>query len=181
MKYIECELITGEALCEDIKQTLLKLSLRLEDTVSQAYDGAANFSGHTKGCASRFQSIVPHAEYFHCSSHDLNLALCHTCHDIPEIRNMINCVTELGLFFKYSPKRVRVLKAMDQAHVLTKNLTESTFLVTLRVCAYTLGFTKPLSAMLQGTSMNLSRNSLRHYVRTVTRLLLMKFGDHVKY
>ena len=169
----------------------------MEDTVSQAYDGAANFSGHTKGCASRFQSIVPHAEYFHCSNHDLNLALCHTCHDIPEIRNMINCVTELGLFFKYSPKRVRVLEAMiaeenkgrgdkinktkvkvfcetrwierhvvleevqllyepflktlekissdkgwdrktmDQAYVLTKNLTESTFLVALRVCAHT--------------------------------------------
>ena len=106
IEYIECESITGEALCEDIKQTLLKLNLRLEDTVSQAYDGAANFSGHTKGCASRFQSIVPHAEYFHCSNHDLNLALCHTYHDIPEIRNMINCVTELGLFFKYSPKRV---------------------------------------------------------------------------
>ena len=214
IEYIECESITGEALCEDIKQTLLKLNLRLEDTVSQAYDGAANFSGHTKGCASRFQSIVPHAKYFHCSNHDLNLALCHTCHDIPEIRSMINCVTELGLFFKYSPKRVRVLEAMiaeenkgrgdkinktkvkvfcetrwierhvvleevqllykpilktlekissekgwdrktmDQAYVLTKNLTESTFLVALRVCAYTLGFTKPLSAMLQGTSMD---------------------------
>ena len=60
IEYIECESITGEALCEDIKQTLLKLNLRLEDTISQAYDGAANFSGHTKGCASRFQSIVPH-------------------------------------------------------------------------------------------------------------------------
>ena len=43
---------------------------------------------------------------------------------------------------------------MDQAYVLTKNLTESTFLVALRVCAYTLGFTKPLSAMLQVTSMD---------------------------
>ena len=101
IEYIECESITGEALCEDIKQTILKLNLKLEDTVSQAYDRAANFGGDTKGCASRFQSIVPHAEYFHCSNHDLNLALCHTCHDTLEIRNMINCVTELGLFFKY--------------------------------------------------------------------------------
>ena len=52
IEYIECESITGQALCEDIKKTLLRLTLRLEDTVSQTYDGAANFSGHVKGCAS---------------------------------------------------------------------------------------------------------------------------------
>ena len=85
IEYIECESITGEALCDDIKNTLLRLTLRLEDTVSQTYDGAANFSGHVKGCASRFQETVPHAQYIHCSNHDLNLALCHTCHDIAEV------------------------------------------------------------------------------------------------
>ena len=85
IEYIECESITGEALCDDIKNTLLRLTLRLKDTVSQTYDGAANFSGHVKGCASRFQEIVPHAQYIHCSNHDLNLALCHTCHDIAEV------------------------------------------------------------------------------------------------
>ena len=76
IEYIECESITGEALCDDIKNTLLRLTLRLEDTVSQTYDGAANFSGHVKGCASRFQETVPHAQY-----------ICHICHfeskDIP--------------------------------------------------------------------------------------------------
>ena len=215
IEYIECESITGEALCEDIKNTLLKLNLRLEDTVSQTYDGAANFSGHIKGCATKFQNTVPHAEYYHCSNHDLNLALCHTCHSIPEIRNMLSCVTELGLF-KFSPKRSKRLEVMiedenknrgsdrkinttrvmvfcetrwierhvileeiqvlyepilrtlekitsdwgwgcktvDTAYSLLKNITDSTFLVALSVCAYTLGFTKPLSTMLQGTSMD---------------------------
>ena len=70
-----------------------------------------NFSGQIKGCAALFQQTVPHATYFHCSNHDLNLALCHTCKDIPEIRNMLSCVTEVGLFFKYSPKRSHVLEA----------------------------------------------------------------------
>ena len=68
--------------------------MRLEDTVSQTYDEAANFSGHVKGCASRFQETVPHAQDIHCSNHDLNLALCHTCHDIAEVRNMLGTLTE---------------------------------------------------------------------------------------
>ena len=204
IEYIECSSITGAALCEDIKATLLKLNLRLEDTVSQTYDGAANFSGHIKGCAKLFQTTVEHAQYFHCSNHDLNLALCHTCNDVPEIRNMLSSMTELGLFFKYSPKRTMLLesiideenkksdrkkkipvqkvkvfcetrwiqrhvvlqevqllyepilqtletitlekgwdrKNIDLANGLLKNITESTFLVALNVCSYTLGFTK---------------------------------------
>ena len=216
IEYIECESITGEALCDEIKNTLLRLTLRLEDTVSQTYDGAANFSGHVKGCASRFQETVPHAQYIHCSNHDLNLALCHTCHDIAEVQNMLGTLTELGLFFKYSPKRSKLLKSVimeenerrdcdrkinttkikvfcetrwveryivleevkllydpilktlekittekgwdhktiDSAHGLLRNITDSAFIVAVSVCSYTLGFTKPLSTMLQGTSMD---------------------------
>ena len=216
IEYIECESITGVALCEEMKRTLLNLNLRLEDTVSQTYDEAANFSGHVKGCAKLFQETVEHAQYFHCSNHDLNLALCHTCNDVPEICNMLACVTELGLFFKYSPKRKMLLesiieeenrkrdkknkihiqkvkvfcetrwierhvvleevqilyepllqtletitlhkgwerKSVDVANGLLKNIADSTFLVALNVCSYTLGFTKQLSVMLQGTTMD---------------------------
>ena len=125
-------------------------------------------------------------------------------------------MTELGLFFKYSPKRTMLLesiideenkksdrkkkipvqkvkvfcetrwiqrhvvleevqllyepilqtletitlekgwdrKTIDLAHGLLKNITEPTFLVALNVCSYTLGFTKQLSLMLQGTAMD---------------------------
>ena len=47
-----------------------------------------------------------------CSNHDLNLALCHTCNDVLEIRNMLSSITELGLFFKYSPKRTMLLESI---------------------------------------------------------------------
>ena len=99
-----CESIAGDVLCEDIQQSLIKLKLNLQNSVSQTYDGAANFSSQMKGCASLLQKAIPHAQYFHCSSHDLSLALCHTCHGIPEVRNMSACMTEIGFFFKYSPK-----------------------------------------------------------------------------
>ena len=45
-------------------------------------------------------------------------------------------------------------KTVDLANGLLKNITESTFLVALNVCSYTLGFTKQLSSMLQGTAMD---------------------------
>ena len=122
VEYILCESITGVALCEDIQRTLSGLNLDLQNTVSQTYDGATNFSGQIKGCAALFQQTVPHATYFHCSNHDLNLALCHTCKDIPEIRNMLSCVTEVGLFFKYSPKRSHVLEATLLEYNMMKNV-----------------------------------------------------------
>ena len=104
VEYILCGSITGPLLCDDIQQTLINLKLSLQDTISWTYDGAANFSDHMKGCAALFQKTLPHAQYFHCSNHDLNLGLCHTCHDIAEIKNMLGCVPEIGLLIKYSPK-----------------------------------------------------------------------------
>ena len=43
-------------------------------------------------------------------------------------------------------------KTVDSVNGLLKNITESTFLVALHVCPYTLGFTKQLSLMLQWTT-----------------------------
>ena len=105
------ESITGAALCENIQQTLIILKLNLQNSVSLTHDGAANFSGQMESCASLFQKTVPHAQYFHCHIHDLNPALCHTCHGIPEVRNMLTCVIEIGLF-EYSPKRAQLLESV---------------------------------------------------------------------
>ena len=122
IEYFECHSITFAALCEDIKGTLLKLNLRLEDTVSQTYDGAANFSGHIKGCAKLFQATVEHAQYFHCSNHDLNLCslpYLQWCSRNCEI--CLNSMTELGLFFKYSPKRTMLLESMIDEENIESN------------------------------------------------------------
>ena len=45
-------------------------------------------------------------------------------------------------------------KTIDSACGLLKNITDSAFIVAVSVCSYTLGFTKSLSTMLQGTSMD---------------------------
>ena len=119
---VHYEYITGAALCEDIQQSLRNLQLNLHNTVSQTYDGAANFSCHIKGCAALFQKSVSHAKYFHCSKHDLNLALCHSCKDVQEIRNKFGCVTEIGLFFKYSPKRAQLLEGTIKQENIAKDI-----------------------------------------------------------
>ena len=77
-----CVSITGAGLHEDIQQSLRNLKLNMHNTVSQTYDGAANCSGHIKGCAALFQKFVSDARYFYYSNHDLNLALCHSCKDV---------------------------------------------------------------------------------------------------
>ena len=43
-------------------------------------------------------------------------------------------------------------KTANSAYSLIKSITDPTFIVALNVCSYTLGFTKPLSVMLQATS-----------------------------
>ena len=131
---------------------------------------------------------------------------------------MLGCVTGIGLFFKYSPKKAQLLegtinqeniakdinnristtkiklfcetrwikrhvcwkkcmtydpllktlhkintehgrdnKIADAAYSLMNSCTDPTFIVALNVCSYSLGFTKPLSVMLQATSVNIIR------------------------
>ena len=66
-------------------------------------------AGKQAGCAARFTQQSPRALYHYCSSHDLNLAICKSC-SVTEIRSMLDTITQLGVFFKYSPKRSRRLE-----------------------------------------------------------------------
>ena len=48
-------------------------------------------------------------------------------------------------------------KTADAAYGPMKSITDPTFIVALNVCSYSLGFTKPLSVMLQATSMDIMK------------------------
>ena len=122
VEYILCESITGVVLCEDIQRTLSGLNLGLQNVVSQTYDGATNFSGQIKGCAALFQQTVPHATYFHCSNHDLNLALCHTCKDIPGNQKYAELCYRSWTVFQVLPKRLHVLEATLLEYNMMKNV-----------------------------------------------------------
>ena len=126
VEYIMCESITRASLCENIQQSLRNLQLNLHSTVSQTYDGTANFSADIKGCAVLFQKSVLHTRNFHYRNHDLNLSLCHTCKDAEEIRNMFGFVTEIGLFFKCFPKRAQLHEGTIKQENIAKPRTLTT-------------------------------------------------------
>lgn len=73
-------------------------------------------SGHINGARAHIQKIQPLADFYHCASHKLNLSLNSTS-KVPEFRILMENITKLGLFLKYSPKRQLVVeKEVLKAH-----------------------------------------------------------------
>lgn len=106
IEFIECEEITGMAICESIISCMNEVGLDPNYCRSQTMDGAGNMSGKHSGCAARFKDQYPKAVYHYCSCHDLNLAISKSC---------LDTLKKQGIFFKYSPKRTRRLeRAVDE-------------------------------------------------------------------
>ena len=104
--YIDYDRITGEELCTSIFKVFEKSPFNIKDCRSQKMDGTTNMSGRNKECAVLLQEKTPLAAYNYCANHDLNLIL-GKCSKVPEIHVMLHSLKQLGIFFKYSPKRCR--------------------------------------------------------------------------
>jgi hypothetical protein len=123
IEFIGCDKITGKAICDKILELLIKLGLDPNDCRAQTYDGAGNMAGNLNGCAARFMEYAPRAPYYHCASHELNLALCKAC-KVPEISCMIADMQKAGIFLKYSPKRQRHFeKSIEAAKESNENIS----------------------------------------------------------
>ena len=86
--FIQVERITGEVLGSTVVEWLTNHNLCLSDMRGQCYDGASNMSGARSGCKTIVQQSAPLAQYFHCASHRLNLAVVSAC-KIPALRNAV--------------------------------------------------------------------------------------------
>ena len=62
--------------------------LSLSNMRGQCYDGASNMSGARSGCKAIVQQAAPLAQYFHCASHRLNLAVV-SASKITALRNAV--------------------------------------------------------------------------------------------
>ena len=107
--FVACQNVRGADIFTAIKIFLLQLGLDISLCRGQGYDGAGAMAGKLRGCQALFRAEVPEAKYFHCTSHQLNLALSKAC-TVPEIHRMVECLKKLGIFFKYSPKKQRALE-----------------------------------------------------------------------
>ena len=108
--YVACESVCGEDIFREITVFLARCNIDVQMCRGQGYDGAGAMAGALNGCQAKLQSVVPQAIYYHCSSHQLNLALSKAC-SVPEIQQMVSTLKSVGIFFKYSPKRQRRLEA----------------------------------------------------------------------
>ena len=100
--------VTGAAICQKLIGCLEGLNLNPDMCRAQTYDRAGNMAGEINGCAANFKKEHPQANYYHCASHNLNLALCKAS-QVPEIQNMMGSLQAVGHFFEYSPKQQQQL------------------------------------------------------------------------
>ena len=99
----------GRTLARMIEDSLVDLGLSVDDIRAQTYDSASNMSGEYRGC----QAIISHkhslALWFHCGAHCANLVAQNAASSIPQIRDAMAHVHELGLLYGRSIKYRAVL------------------------------------------------------------------------
>ena len=106
-----------------LKDVLLRCILPVNTCRGQAYDGAANMSGHLSGVASRFKVEEPAALYVHCFAHSLNLCLQDASRSCTPIRDSLELVMEIVKLIKFSPKRTTLFNTIkSQLSPDTQNL-----------------------------------------------------------
>lgn len=111
LEYIHLPRIRGKDIGNAIINTLQRLHIPLENMRAQCYDGASNMSSANKGAQKVVQQYADKAVYVHCSSHRLNLVIVSACGQI-EIRNTVDKVKSVSLYFGNSPKRQNLLRAI---------------------------------------------------------------------
>ena len=76
LDFTACHLgVTGHAIAETILNLLRKNHLDPKLLRGQGYDGGSNMAGKVKRAVAIITSKHPLALYFHCASHQLNLAV----------------------------------------------------------------------------------------------------------
>ena len=104
MTFLKLERTTGEYVAEKMVTFLKSIDqLPIKNIRGQGYDGASSKSSERIGLLARIKEISPLAKCIHCSSHQLNLVISHSC-ALPEVRNVVDRLQNCCHFFLASPK-----------------------------------------------------------------------------
>ena len=95
----------AQTLFTTLEDVCVRCMLPLDKCRGQAYDGAANMSGHVRGVAARMKQVQSSALHVHCLAHSLNLCLQDAARVCTPIRDCLHLVMELVQLIKWSPKR----------------------------------------------------------------------------
>ena len=108
----ETDSIQAKALVDVIKDSLLRLNLKLEHCRGQCYDGASNMSGIRNGVAKILTNEEPRAVYTHCYGHCLNLAIGDAIKNSKVMKSCLEVVYEISKLIKKSPKRDAIFQRL---------------------------------------------------------------------
>ena len=123
----------AETITSTVVTSMKNCGLNMAKMIGKGFDGASTMSGHISGVSARLQQLYPNAKYFtHCRNHALNLVIVASCKSVPDIRNFMDALKELTLFFKYSAKRKHILrehlKSEEQENFLADSVIEEELL-----------------------------------------------------
>lgn len=107
--FVALEQVRDSDIFQAIKCLLAELGVDIKLCRGQGYDGAGAMAGELRSCQALLKAEVPEATYFHCCSHQLNLALCKAS-SVSKVYGMVSTMKKLGIYFKYSPKRQHCLE-----------------------------------------------------------------------
>ena len=113
--FIRLPRITGEVIATQILNQLEALGLDPAKIRGQGYEGPSNMSSDNVGVQARIKEKSPKAAFIHCSGHCLNLVISHSC-QVLGIRNAIDKIQAVYLFFSGSPKRTGLLTSTIEEH-----------------------------------------------------------------
>ena len=86
--------IKADVLVAVLKDTLLRMNLKLSYCRGQCYDGASNMAGARNGTATQLSAEEPRAVYTHCYGHALNLAAGDTVRQNRLLRDTLDTTSE---------------------------------------------------------------------------------------
>lgn len=91
LTFVKLERTTDSYVAEQVMKFLNSVGLHL---CGQSYDGASSRSSECIGRQARIKLKSPLAVYIHCSCHQLNLVISHSC-ALPEVHNVLDWLCQV--------------------------------------------------------------------------------------
>lgn len=105
---------SAESIANAITSMLSDQGLDIKHCVGQCYDGANVMRGWVSGVQARIKDLAPHATYFHCHAHRLNLVLVHVLGNDEEVKDFFSTVQTLYHFISNSATRHELFVEIQQ-------------------------------------------------------------------
>ena len=102
ISFIKVEDSSAIGLHKLITNFIQQKGLDIKNCRGQGYDGVAMMSGKYSGLHKKIQNMVPHADYVHCASHNLNLVLKDAMEAVTETRQFYDTIELVYNFFGHS-------------------------------------------------------------------------------